>query len=350
MHRGRDRRSASPVKLPFAQVEPTTRCNFTCGFCAGRHMPQQDMPMGAFHAFIDQAEGLEHVELQGEGEPLLHPQFFDMIGYARKKFPRLKVSTITNGSLLTAGNIDRLLEHGVTRIFVSMESADNESFQRIRGGKLERVRRGIAKLLAERDARGMGLPVVGLAVTVLKTTVREASRGISDFYRDLRLDGGIVVQRLQAMPGYSKLYGEETRAEMPDDGDMRRLHDDIRGNAPFVAALRKRQEAPGFYEALYASVDPGAQCPWLENALYVSAQGDFVACCHHKNYAEQKLGDVRSGVEGAIRRRMAMGAQVREGRMPSACTGCPIANNIARNALIRAPGGSAVIRSPIARE
>ena len=147
----------------------------------------------------------------------LHPQFFEMIALARAKFPKLQVSLISNGSLFTAANIDGLLAHRVTRIFVSMESADDATFQRVRGGKLDRVRRGIRDLLAERNARGMDIPVVGLAVTVLKTTVHESTRRISDFYRELQLDGGITVQRLQAMPQYSRLYPEEVRREMPGD-------------------------------------------------------------------------------------------------------------------------------------
>ena len=321
------------MKLPFAQIEPTTRCNFTCGFCAGRHMAQQDISLETLRRFIDQVEGLEHIELQGEGEPLLHPQFFELIECARAKFPGLQVSMISNGSLFTAENIDKLLLHRIARIYVSTESADDATFQRIRGGKLERVRRGIANLLAERDARGMDVPVVGLAVTVLKTTVRESLRGITGLYRDLKLDGGINIQRLQSMPQYSRLYPEGTRSEMLDDEDVRRLNDDIRGNAELVAILKQRQGAPGFYERLYSSVDTRARCPWLENALYVSTQGDLVACCHAKDYAQDRLGDLDSGVGGALRKRAAMQEQLRHGKIPTPCIGCPIARGIAFNAL-----------------
>ena len=240
---------------------------------------------------------------------------------------------ISNGSLFTAENIDQLLKHRIARIFVSTESADDATFQRIRGGKLERVRRGIANLLAERGARGMDVPVVGLAVTVLKTTVRESLRGITGLYRDLGLDGGINIQRLQAMPQYSRLYPEGTRSEMLDDEDVRRLNDDIRGNADLVAVLKQRQAAPGFYERLYSSVDARARCPWLENAIYVSTQGDLVACCHVKNYAQDRLGDLDSGVGGALRKRAAMQEQLRHGKIPSPCIGCSIAHGIALRAL-----------------
>ena len=219
-----------------------------------------------------------------------------------------------------------------SRIFVSLESADAATFQRIRGGKLERVRRGVASLIAERDARRLAAPVVGLAVTVLRTTVRQSTRALSDLYRELRLDGGIVVQPLQAMPVYSDLYPEGTRHEMLDQHDMKRFDEDVRANPAFIAALRQRAASPGFYERLYSSVDTQRHCPWLENAIYVATGGELVPCCHAKDYARDKLGDVGSGLGAALEARAAMRRELAEGRIPRSCTGCPIARGIVRNA------------------
>ena len=204
------------MHLRFAQVEPTTRCNYTCGFCVGRHMPQQDMSLDTFHRFIEQVEGLEALELQGEGEPLLHPDFFTMIALAREKFPDLEISMITNGSMFTRENIEQLLDAKVARIFVSVESVNDEDFQRIRGGKLERVRRGIRQLLAARNKRSMAYPVVGLTVTVLRSTAQELPKMLPLFYRDLDLDGGINMQPLQAMPQYTGIYDPTMKQELLD--------------------------------------------------------------------------------------------------------------------------------------
>src|SRR5436853_394055 len=119
----------------FLQIEPTTRCNFTCGFCCGRSMEQGDLPLERFVAALDTFPDVRHVELQGEGESLMHPRFFDMVGLCRGR--GIKVSLITNGSFLSREVAGKLLDAGIEKVSVSMESADARTFREIRGGKLD---------------------------------------------------------------------------------------------------------------------------------------------------------------------------------------------------------------------
>ena len=99
-------RRAGRVRL--LQIEPTTRCNYTCGFCVGRHLDQNDLSLDTFRHTLDLLPDLERLEIHGEGEPLMHPDFFEMARLARERGIRL--STITNGSLFSAERIDRILE------------------------------------------------------------------------------------------------------------------------------------------------------------------------------------------------------------------------------------------------
>src|SRR5690242_17110340 len=109
--------------LRFLQIEPTTRCNFTCGFCAGRAMPQTDLGAATYEATRAAFPGLQHIELQGEGESLMHPRFFEMVQAARAR--GVKISLISNGSYLFQDNVDKILDLGIERIMVSIESAED---------------------------------------------------------------------------------------------------------------------------------------------------------------------------------------------------------------------------------
>src|SRR5581483_3580268 len=161
------------MKVEFLQIEPTTRCNFTCGFCCGRQMTQSDLREDTFARVLDALPDLRHIELLGEGEPLLHPRFFDMARQALKR--GLRVSFITNGSLLSPSVVDQILGLGFWDVSMSLESADPEVFRNLRGGKLEKVIEGVRRLVAARDARKLKRPAIGFALTVLRRTLGDLS-------------------------------------------------------------------------------------------------------------------------------------------------------------------------------
>lgn len=318
--------------MPFAQIEPTTKCNYTCGFCAGRKMKQQDLPLDVFRNFIDQVEGLEYLELQGEGEPLLHSGFFDMVCYAKNKFSELHISMITNGSMFTQENIKRLIDFGVARIFVSMESADDVVFQKVRGGTLDKVKRGVRNLLKERNDRQSDKPVVGLAVTVLKSTIFEPTGTIVEFYKEFDLDGGIIMQALQSMPQYTRFYSGRISSDMLQKDDRQVLNKCISKSRDLQKALQDRRQQPGFYDYLYRSVNTHSHCPWLANAIYLSASGHLVPCCHIKDYQKDNIGTLGGAdVQGIFQSRRLMQKQLGQGKIPNACQGCSLALGIARN-------------------
>jgi len=322
------------MKVRFAQIEPTTRCNYTCGFCVGRHMPQQDLSLDTFRLFIEQAEGLEAIELQGEGEPLLHPDFFTMIRVAREKFPDVEISMISNGSMFTHEIVEQILDHRIARIYISMESAKDEDFQRIRGGKLDRVRRGIRQLLERRRERDMTHPLLGLSVTILRSTVLELRKQIPAFYDEMHLDGGINLQMLQSMPQYRNIYNDAMANEI-GDAETREIIDYSTATCtPLQQALvtRQQQAATGFYEQLMNSTDIQRECPWLANGLYMATSGQLMPCCHAKDYEADALGNIKHDPAAAANRRQEMQQQLRQGQIPEPCKGCSIAEAIASHA------------------
>ncbi len=318
------RREPRVQAVRFLEIEPTTRCNFTCGFCVGRHMVQQDVDLDTFRAALDTFPETTHLELQGEGEPLLQPRFFEMAALARAR--GIGISLITNGSLLNEENVGRILDADFDKLLVSFESLDPETFRRLRGGIIEKVIEGLDRLVRERDARGLRRPAIGLAVTVLRDTIGEIPAFVA-LYRRLGLDGGINLQPLNPMPGYHTHYDDSLNAQRMSDRELREHVERLRADPVYGIALDGTSASRGFFDELFAGFTPSARsCPWLERGAFVTADGWVTPCCTIKDGERAGFGKV--GPEGAGQReaaRRALAQELGEGRTPAVCQGCTIA-------------------------
>jgi len=158
-------RFRSPA-LDWIQVEITTRCNARCGYCPrtarGADWPGRDMPVELFRGLLPLLGRTRHIHLQGWGEPLLHPRFFDMVGWCRAR--GLAVSTTTNGLLLDEAGLGRLVDLEVDVLGVSLAGVRPESNDARRAGTdMERLRRSLERLAELKARRGVERPAVHLA-------------------------------------------------------------------------------------------------------------------------------------------------------------------------------------------
>jgi MoaA/NifB/PqqE/SkfB family radical SAM enzyme len=310
--------------MKLIQIEPTTRCNFTCGFCIGRHMEQRDLAFEVFEKVLELNPDLEHVEIQGEGEPLMHPRFFDMVERCREK--GILVSTITNGSYFTAENVDKILSGGIVKVAVSVESPDPITFREIRGGKFEKVIRGIELLMKTRASRGVTRPIVGFSVSVLRRTL-DAMPAILELYHRLGLDGGISIQFLNKMPDYVSIYDAAMNAQMPDDESVAAHRKSLSMNKDYGAILSARVKGPrGFYDELIWGWSPRTRtCPWLERGGYVTSAGDVAACYFMAKNPGSAFGNVATYDAAKIAaQRDELRREIARGAVPPPCKGCSV--------------------------
>lgn len=314
------------IDVSYIQIEPSTRCNFTCGFCAGRHLPQVDLDFDRFRILVNKLENPLHIELQGEGEPLLHPDFFAMVAYLRERFPAVKISTITNGSLFNEDNIARILAAGIDSLMISLESADEEVFQSIRGGKLERVKRGAKKLTQSKKRIAATAPTVGLSVTLLSSTCEHLDK-IADLYDELELDGGILLQSLQTMQTYRQFYDADMARNILTHDNVKSVNRIIASSADLRLKLATYQQQTHFYSALYGSARTPT-CPWLEQGLYMAADGSLTSCCFIKDTKQYRLGDAGDDWSLIARRREALLQSLKRGAIPQQCAHCGIARKM----------------------
>jgi SynChlorMet cassette radical SAM/SPASM protein ScmF len=129
-------------EFPLAQLYfyLTEGCNLACRHCwlAPKFDPDGDkgliLPMELFEKAVEEAIplGLTGVKLTG-GEPLLHPDFLDMLKFLQQRELRLVLET--NGLLCTreiAAEISKLNDPFVS---ISLDGADAETHDKIRGVK-----------------------------------------------------------------------------------------------------------------------------------------------------------------------------------------------------------------------
>jgi MoaA/NifB/PqqE/SkfB family radical SAM enzyme len=285
-------------------------------------MRQGDLSWEAFETFLQQNQNLKHVELQGEGEPLIHHRFFDMVAACRAR--DIKVSLISNGSMLGLTQVDRLIQLSVESIHISLESADAAEFQAIRGGKFSKVVDGIRLLMQRRRELGKNYPVVGFCITVLRRTLG-ALQKIVELYDELGLDGGITVQPLQGMSCYTEKYDQEMLKQIVPPELWRDYW------RQFRTTVGRRMNASTYYRALFSGYDPSAgRCPWLERGAYLNIDGNVTGCCFMKG-PHQAFGNVISDPpELTGGRRDALAQALYNGRIPEQCSGCSIAKEITR--------------------
>lgn len=326
-------------RVRLLQIEPTTRCNFTCGFCVGRHFDQSDLSLDTFRQALALMPDLDRLELHGEGEPLMHPDFFEMARLARERGIRL--STITNGSLFSADRIARILDSGLDTLFVSIESPREDEFREIRGGVLSKVTDGIRALLDARRARGLTRPTVGFSVTVLKRT-QNLMPEIARLYASLGMDGGISAHMLNTMPTYTGYYNGAMAVQVLTPMEQA-LAWTRYAHVVKDPAFQPATPDVHFSDEVFGQNDPARQtqttrhrlakdyrsCPWLDEGLYVNRHGQASGCARIKDMTRFAFGDVRAvPLRTLVDQRESLAARLRAGDTPEPCRGCFIADTI----------------------
>lgn len=138
-------------KIPnHLYIEPTNQCNLKCVMCPYKMQERKKsfMDMDLYRKIIDDAAnlGIPWIHLWKFGEPLLHPQIFEMVRYAKEKGIG-QVGITTNGVLLDG---KKVLESGMDFINFSVDSLNPRTYKKIRGTELSPILKNIQLLLEKR--------------------------------------------------------------------------------------------------------------------------------------------------------------------------------------------------------
>lgn len=311
--------SANPT---FLNIEPTTRCNFSCWYCVGRHLAQQDIREEDFATLLDHFPSVRAIALVGEGEPLMHTGFFRMARMAADR--GIKVLTISNGSTFSTANVRKLCEAGVSYVSISIDSTDPAEFASSRiGGDLQKVLEGIRRLADFRDANGYRYPRIGV-----KGTLFSYSEGQLPAVVELAKSYGVDVfesfQPLNPMRTYVPIYPKDKLPELE-------TVDRVAGRIARDSAAAGSQLQPVLEFCQQEGIRPdkngtpnGIRPNCDEEWIYTLLSGDITPCCQiktppspHWNLFQRPLIDILRDADYERTR-----FNLWNGLFPQYCAGC----------------------------
>jgi radical SAM protein with 4Fe4S-binding SPASM domain len=263
------RAETSPRAFALQNVELTNKCPMRCVMCARTNNMMREQGLMTFEVFktvIDQfvkdspAEALTHdTWLHHFGESLVHPDFARFVRYAVSK--GVKACMSVNPIMLTPAIADELLDTGISKLYISLDGHDDESFYKIRGVKdaYEKSKTNLLEFLRKKSERGAKTRIV-----------------LSMINFGLNRDS-IARQRAywESVPGIDEYLCKAFITWNGDAADVNKLADAQVDNDE----LRKRYPTPA------------CNVPW--ETLSVTWDGEVVPCCfdYDKKYPLGNLKD-----------------------------------------------------------
>jgi radical SAM protein with 4Fe4S-binding SPASM domain len=290
--------SLQPPLPPAINVELSSRCNLSCPECvtgAGLLRRNND--------FIDYSlAGKIAAELSDrtlsawlyfQGEPMLHPRFFDIVSLFRKMRPVIS----TNGHFLDEENCRMLANSALEKIIIPYDGATSGTYNLYRiGGNHARVSEGIRCLA--RTVREKGSRVkVELQFLVHKYNEHEVHEAAA-FARSV--DAIFRIKSIQV------LDDERAGDWMPSD------------------ARRSRYVK---YDDTWKPVrSPSRGCFRMWTTAIVTVDGDVVPCCYDK-YAGHAMGNINDQIFSDIwngeKYKSFRETVIRSRASIDICSGCP---------------------------
>jgi radical SAM protein with 4Fe4S-binding SPASM domain len=246
--------------------------------------PPAFIDFDTFTHLVDQfLPGLEELQLQGLGEPLMHPRFFDMVAYAARR--GVRTSTNSNMTLLNPTRAERLVTCGLDELHVSIDGATAATYERIRvRAKFDRVVANVELVQATKRRLGFETPTLRVVIVAMRQNlaefpdlVRLAHRlGIHTvFVQHLCHDFGESSLPEQYQPMRDFVAGETLLGE-----DPRRIEHFFAAARAVAAELGVDLRLPNTRPKFHPPGTPGPKrCDWPWRGAYVSYDGRAMPCC-----------------------------------------------------------------------
>lgn len=283
-------------ELDHVQLEVSTFCNALCAYCprttAGNSWNNIHLTPATLRPLLRHLPSVPYVHLQGWGEPLLNPQFFDLIELV--KAHSCRCGTTTNGILLNKSTAEKLVHSGIDLVAFSLTGAGASHDRFRQGAPLAAVLQGIRTLAVAKGFNRKTGPTIHIAYMLLQDGVDEIDN-LPGLLEGLAVNE-IVVSTLDHVP----------HPVLADQAFVRKSPEWV-AVAEKMTKIKTRLAAAGtrlFFDAETAtSADHSSTCSErVDRALIIAADGGIHPCVF-ANLPDSAIG----------RKRKCFGSLSREG-------------------------------------
>ncbi len=263
-----------PTERPFQciQVEITSQCAARCTYCPhttdAATWQGQHMQVSTFANLWPLLQQSTRVHLQGWGEPLLHPHFFEFVAFARKA--GCLVSTTSCGLHLQEKTALRILDSGIDIMAFSLAGTDAQSNDARQGADFHKVCEKIL-LLQKLRTQKMAVHLELHLAYILLADRLEAAQGLPELLQHLGISTAII-STLDYIP-QPELQHLALRPEQ---------HDVLARAKHILQKTQAHAEQLGIqcHYALPSCTTKGTCRENIQKNLYVNAMGDISPCVY----------------------------------------------------------------------
>jgi MoaA/NifB/PqqE/SkfB family radical SAM enzyme len=289
----------------YVQIEPVGQCNLRCTMCPINYRDDEPlvghrkmMDFDLFCKIIDQFDQLKTLHLQGLGEPLLHPRFFDMVTYAVNRGVRVTINT--NLTLLNAERAEQAVRTGLDTLHFSIDGTTAETYEAIRlNAHFDKVMKNLGTLTETKHRLNSERPHLHMVMVIMRQNLAE----LPDLVRLAKEYGAeeVFAQQLShdfGDPAFHKkfqplnAYVKEQSLLYEDPQRIEYYFSEARARAKENGiTLRLPNPRPKPYGPEVSGRD---RCNWPWTSAYISFQGYAMPCCMAASPEVVNLGLVDS--------------------------------------------------------
>jgi len=198
-------------------VDLTEVCNLKCTHCShpefkkSKFYHARNLHKSLNEKMVDEVRKekttkTQYIRYTSNGEPMLHPDFIQIILYAIK-FSEVKVTVTSNGTIFNE-NIGQLFKDGLQLLDISLDANSDQVYKLVRGGNFNKVKGNVLKFIELRNQLNSKTKII---VSFIEQEINKHElENFKDYWTSIVDD--VIVRRLHSnagddTSGLEKFYG-----------------------------------------------------------------------------------------------------------------------------------------------